>query len=111
MCGGVYSRDYGFYIFTIDKNYKLVYNTNMKKIILGLVIGVMLAGSTTAFAITKWQPAKKLEGDGVQALTSWLFDQNSLQVIKFQDNNTLCYVVGVSANGKMLMPSMQCSIK
>lgn len=76
----------------------------MKKLL--IVLGIIGLMGGTAYATTQWVIVKKL--DNFQDLTSWGFTQHGLKVMKFQDDNTICYVTYKESNGNVSTPAMVC---
>lgn len=98
----------------------------MKKILIGVIaLGTVFFTGFSAFAAPvsalvsvpivtglpnpKWSETKKLVEGLYQEITSWAFTNQKVRVFKFQDDNTVCYVMYMTvANGTLTSPTMSC---
>lgn len=79
--------------------------------------GVVLAATPLKYDVYKvatrfWADDSKLLEPGLtQKIDSQVLAKESLGVVKFKDENTICYIAYNIYNGKAQTPTMQCLIK
>lgn len=85
----------------------------MKKyMFVSIIISVILS---TGFVFAEklfWESDHKLPKGYSQRIYSDILDSRKLDVVKFKDGNTICYIVSVPSNATgSYTPSMDCDIK
>jgi len=94
------------------RNRFFINKTIMKKIII-LGLFVFLASVSVAFGqvvVRQWADTKWLEDGKTQDIYSTILKRDHIQVVKFQDENTICYIAYTvyAELNRTDSPSMQC---
>lgn len=78
---------------------------------IAIIVAIVIATSATTTYALKWSMSKELDIGNFQEIKMSMLGIGGIRVVKFQDENNICYMAFPQLNNNVGTPSLSCNIK